>query len=145
LALVHTDSAPVSLIKLFGNRGGRMWSEVIQVLIALPIAAALLLLVPRRVSRAWAIWLLIGLMAGSLQWIGQGIYTYYNPDWLYLFTKENQLEFQKDQAGEVARVVVHNPPERWRASRGQQQFHRPASTWSALARRPEEVERIGVK
>jgi hypothetical protein len=97
-----------------------MWDEVIELLIALPIAAALLLLVPRRVSRAWAIWLLICLVAVSLQWIGQGVYAYYNPDRLSLSIKENQVEIQKDQAGEVASVVVNHPPAYSRLSRSPQ-------------------------
>src|SRR5262249_40888300 len=100
-----------------GGRDRRMWEEIIQLLIALPVAAALLLLVPRHAARAWAVWLLICLIAVSLQGIAQGVFNYYNPDRLYLLTKENDLEFQRDKAGEVAVVVVNNPAGGPRASR----------------------------
>jgi hypothetical protein len=93
-----------------------MWGGIAHLLIALPVAAALQLLIPRRFARAWAVWLLVCLIAGSLQWIGQGVYSHYHPDRLFLSTKGNQLEFQKDQAGEVTGVVVDNPPENFRAS-----------------------------
>jgi hypothetical protein len=105
----------------FGSRGSRMGGEIISLLIALPIAAALLLLVPRRAARAWAIWLLVCLMAGSLQWIGQAVYGSYHPEKFSLFTWDNQLEFQKNQAGEVTSVVVNNPPEQRRSSGSHQQ------------------------
>jgi hypothetical protein len=110
-----------------------MGGEIIQLLIGLAFAAWLLLLVPRRVSRAWAIWLLICLIAGSLQWVGLAVYTYDNQDRLYLSTKGNQLEFQKDQAGEVASVVVNRPPEHCRASRNYQQSMAIAGSSLALA------------
>jgi hypothetical protein len=98
-----------------------MWGEIIQLLISLPVAAALFFLVPRRATRAWAIWLVVCLMAVSLQGIAQEVYTYYHQDRLYLLTKDNQLEFQKDEAGEVASVMVNNPPEGVRTSRPRQQ------------------------
>jgi hypothetical protein len=94
-----------------------MWSEIAEFLLALPVAALLLYLVPRRAARAWAGWLLVCLMAVSLQGIAQGVYRHYVPDRLRLFTGENELEFQKDRDGEITSILVKNPPEGCRGSR----------------------------
>lgn len=98
-----------------------MVSEIIQLLIALPVVAALLMLVPRHASRAWAIWLLICLIAVSLQGIGQGVFNHYNPDKVSLFTSDTELDFLKDQAGELAGVIINYPPEGVASSRVREQ------------------------
>lgn len=87
-----------------------MWSEMIHLVVALPLAAALHLLVPRRASRTWAIWLLVCLLAVGIQGIGQEVYNHYYPNRLILRTRENQLEFGLDGNGKVAFVIVNNPP-----------------------------------
>ena len=95
-----------------------MWDQIIQVLIALPVTAVLLfLLVPRHAAHTWAIWLVICQIAVSVQGIGQGVFNYYNPQKLYLFTKDNELRFLKDQANELVGVVINYPPEGFAASR----------------------------
>ncbi|MDY0165881.1 MAG: hypothetical protein RBS80_05010 [Thermoguttaceae bacterium] len=98
-----------------------MLSEIIQIVIALPVVAALLLLVPRRAARAWAVWLLICLIAVSLHGIGQGVLNHYNPHKLYLFTSHDELDFLRDQSGELAGVVINDPPEGFPASRIREQ------------------------
>ena len=104
-----------------------MIGEVLGVVASVVVAAAILLLVPRRNSYAWAIGLLIFAILGNLSSAIEGVVSYYNPATLYLDTKENQLEFNQGQAGEVFGVRVKNPPPSYRTSRNNLPWTLPLS------------------
>jgi hypothetical protein len=57
-----------------------MWSDLGQLLLALVIGLGLVLLIPRHVARAWAVWLLLCLVAISIQGIGQEMLNRYFPE-----------------------------------------------------------------
>ncbi len=110
-----------------------MWGEIIQLLVGLPVAAGLLSLIPRPVARAWAVWLLVCLIVVGIQAVGQEVFSRCNPEPLRLATKENDLDFIKNEAGDVAEVVVHNPWEGYQASRMREQSLAVASSSVLLA------------
>jgi hypothetical protein len=93
-----------------------MISEIIEILIGVPVVAGLVLLVPRRAARAWAVWLLICLIVLSIQGMGLGVFSHYDADEMVLFTNDNELEFLKNQAGELVGVAISDPPKGFTAS-----------------------------
>jgi hypothetical protein len=107
-----------------------MWSLTIEFLLSLGVAAALQLLVPRRYCQAWAIWLLICLAAVNLGWIGQDLHNYYYPEKVLLFPDRNELEIQKNNAGEVVAVVVNQPTDKFSASRSRFNFEQRLRSYS---------------
>lgn len=74
------------------------------------LAAALLFLVPRRASRAWATGLLVFVALGNLAPIIGVVVASFSPPSFYLDTEKDGLEFHRNQAGEVVGVRVNNPP-----------------------------------
>jgi hypothetical protein len=89
--------------------GELVWVGV-QLALCVVLAAALLYLVPRKSSRAWATGLLIFMMLCNLTPVIGVVVAQFSPPSFYLETKKDRLEFHRDGSGEVVGVRVNNPP-----------------------------------
>jgi hypothetical protein len=87
-------------------------------LVFLALAAVVLLrFVPRPASRAWAVGLLLFMVAGNVGIVIEGIVVLISPRSLYLDTQQNELEFNRGPTGEIFGVRVNNPPAECRGVR----------------------------
>jgi hypothetical protein len=74
------------------------------------VAVVLLRFVPRSASNAWAVGLLVFLLAANVGVVIEGVVALISPPTLYLDTQQNQLQFNRTPTGEVFGVRVNNPP-----------------------------------
>src|SRR5260370_13090895 len=89
---------------------GDLVGLAVQLAICIARGVALLRFVPRNASRAWATGLLAFVVLCNLESVIGVVDASFSPPRFYLDPEKNQLEFNRDQAGEVVGVHVNNPP-----------------------------------
>jgi hypothetical protein len=91
--------------------------DLIELVFFALVAVAMLRLIPRPASRAWAIGLLVLALLSNLGVLIGAVAVSLSPPSLYLDTQKHQLHFNRGEQGELFGVQVNNPPEECRTFR----------------------------